>query len=89
LDFPEEDSTFFDFPETQAGGSGPPEPPETNPPLASTPYPRPNFNFGGNMLSNQPWFVADAISVLGAQHPLPKHPKNILFRFDPDNDVLP
>lgn len=27
--------------------------------------------------------------VLGAQHPLPKHPKNILPRFDPDNGVTP
>ena len=28
----QEDSTFFNFPETQAGGSGPPDPFETNPP---------------------------------------------------------
>ena len=34
-----EDPTFFDFPETQAGGSGPPEPPEINPPLDSIPSP--------------------------------------------------
>ena len=54
LDFLEGDSTLFDFLETQAGGSRPLEPHETNPPLASIPSPRPNFNYGGNMASNQP-----------------------------------
>ena len=29
LDFPKVDSTFYDFPEAEAGGSGPPEPPKT------------------------------------------------------------
>ena len=53
-DFPEGYLTFFDFPKTQIGGYGPLEPPETNPPLASIPSPRPNFNYGGNMASNQP-----------------------------------
>jgi len=38
LDF-QGDSTFFNFSETQLGGSGPPEPPETNPPLGSIPSP--------------------------------------------------
>ena len=33
------DSTFFNFPETQAGGFGPPDPPKTNPPLGSAPSP--------------------------------------------------
>ena len=34
-----EDPTFFNFLETQAGGSGPPESPETSPPLDSIPSP--------------------------------------------------
>ncbi|CAF4368448.1 unnamed protein product, partial [Adineta steineri] len=51
LDF-QGDSTFFNFPETQAGGYGPPEPPKTNPPLESIPYPRLDFTFGGSMDSN-------------------------------------
>ena len=38
-DFQEEDPTFFNFLETQAGGPGPLDPPETNPPLASIPSP--------------------------------------------------
>ena len=32
LDFHEMDFTFYDFCEAEAGGFGPPEPPETNPP---------------------------------------------------------
>ena len=51
LDF-QGDSTFFNFSETQVGGSGPPEPPETNPPLGSIPSPQSNFTFRGNMASN-------------------------------------
>jgi hypothetical protein len=31
----------------------------------------------------------DAIAVLGAQHPLPKHSEKLLPRFDLDNDVTP
>jgi hypothetical protein len=88
LDFPEGDSAFFDFLETQAGGSGNRDPPKNNPLLASILSPRPNFNFRGNMEANQPWLVVDAIVVPGGQHPLPKHPKKLLPRFDPDNDVL-
>ena len=38
LDF-QGDSTFFNFFETQTGGFGPLGPPETNPPLVSTPSP--------------------------------------------------
>jgi len=52
VDFQEEDPTFFDFPKTQPGGSGPPEPPETNPPLDSIPSPRLNFTFGGSIATN-------------------------------------
>lgn len=42
----QEDPTFFNFPETQVGGFGPPEPPNTNPPLYFIPSPRFNFTFG-------------------------------------------
>jgi hypothetical protein len=38
-DFQEKDLAFVDFPEAQVGGSRPLEPPETNPPLNSIPYP--------------------------------------------------
>ncbi|CAF1475518.1 unnamed protein product [Adineta steineri] len=41
------------------------------------------------MEDNKPWLAVDTIAVLGAQHPLPKHPKNLLPKFDPDNDVTP
>ena len=37
--FQEEDPTFFDFPETQVGGFGPLDPPETDPPLDFIPSP--------------------------------------------------
>ena len=39
------------------------------------------------MVANRPWISADAIVVPGAQHPLLKHLKNILPKFDLDNDV--
>jgi len=41
------------------------------------------------MEANQPWLVVDVIAVPGAYHPLPKHPKKLIPKFDPDNDVLP
>ena len=89
LDFPKGDSTSYDFPEPQAGGFGPPEPLETNLRCTNTPSPRPNFNFLANMEVNIPWISTDAITVLGAQHTLPKHPEKLLPKFDPDNDVSP
>jgi hypothetical protein len=89
LDFLEVDSAFYDFPEAQAGGSRPPEPPKTNPPNTTIPSPKMNFNFRANMEANQPWLAADAIVVPGAQHPLPKHLEKLLPKLDPDNDVLP
>ena len=89
LDFPKGDSTFYDFLEAQAGGSGPPEPLETNPTCTNPPYPRPNFKFLSNMAANKPCLAADAIAVPGAQHPFPKHPKNLLPKFDSDSDVTP
>ena len=45
LDFLEVDSTFHDFLEVEAGGFGPPKPPETNPTCTNPPSPRPNFSF--------------------------------------------
>ena len=78
------DSTFYNFPETEAGGSRLPEPLETNPPS-----PRPNIKFLSNMEANRPWLAVDAIAVPSAQHPLPKHPEKFLPKFDPNNDVTP
>ena len=89
LDFPEVDSTFYDFPKAEAGSFGPPEPPETNPPCTNPLSPQPNFNFLDNMEANRPWLVVDAIVVPSAQHPLPIHLENLLPKFDPDNDVTP
>jgi hypothetical protein len=87
--FQEEDPTFFDFPETQGGGSEPPEPPEINPPLSSIPSPRLNFTFGGSMTANQTWLTINALAIPGPQNPLPKHPEKLFPKFDPDNDILP
>ena len=83
------DSTFQDFLEAEAGGSGPPMPPENNTTCTNPPSPRPNFSFLATMAANRPWLAANAIAVLGIQHPLPKHPKMILPKFDLDNDVSP
>ena len=74
MDFHEEDPTFFDFPETQVGGSRPPKPPKTNPPLDYIPSPRFNLNFGGSMESNPRWITMNALSIPGPQNPLAKHP---------------
>ena len=79
------DPTFFSFFETQLGGSGPPEPPETNPPLVSIPSSLLNFTFGGSMAANPRWLTINALS----QNPLPKNPKKLLPKFDPDDDILP
>ena len=39
------------------------------------------------MSTNRNWLSTDVVAVPSIQHPLPKHPKNILPKFDPDNDV--
>lgn len=39
LEFPEGDSTFYDFLEAQVGGSEPLKPPQTNPPCTNIPCP--------------------------------------------------
>ena len=41
------------------------------------------------MEANRPWLVSDAISIPSAQYPFPKHPENIIPKFDSDNNVLP
>ena len=41
------------------------------------------------MVENRPWLAVDAIAVPDAQHPLLKHPKKLLPKFDLDNDVAP
>ena len=75
LDFLEVDLTFHDFPEAESGGSGPTEPPETNPICTNPPSLRPNFIFLDTMAANRPSLAMDAIAVPGIQHPLPKHPE--------------
>ena len=84
-----EDSTFFNFSKAQAGGSGPLEPPETNPPLGSIPSPQLNFNFGRSMAANPWWVTINALSIPGPQNPLPKHPKKLFPKFYPDDDIIP
>jgi hypothetical protein len=37
-----------------------------------------------NQPNNQPWLVLNVIAALVAVQPLPKHPKNLLPKFDPD-----
>jgi hypothetical protein len=83
------DSTFYELVETKAGGSGPPEPPETYPPCTNPPSPRPSINILANMEAKRHWLATDSIVVPSAQHPLPKHPDKLLSKFDPDNDVTP
>ena len=83
LDIPKGDSTLYDFPKTKDGGCRPLQPLETNPPCTNPPYPRLNFNFLANMEANRPWLAIDAIAVPGVEHPLPKHPKKLLPKFDP------
>ena len=68
---------------------GPPEHPERNPPLDSIPSLQLNFTFGGNMEANLWWLTINALAIPGPQNPLPKYPKKLLPKFDPDNDILP
>ncbi|CAF4364079.1 unnamed protein product, partial [Adineta steineri] len=77
LDF-QGNSTFFNFFETQAGGSRPPEPPETNPPLGSIPSPQLNFMFGGSMAANPRWLTINPLAITKPQNPLPKNPEKTL-----------
>ena len=88
FDFLEGDPGLFDFPETQVGGFGPLEPPNTNPPITCTPSPRPNFNFVGNVVGNRLWITIDALAIPGDPHPLPKSLENIFPKFEHDKYVL-
>jgi hypothetical protein len=54
FDFPKNEHEPFNLPETQAGGSGPPQPPNKNPSITFIPPPQPTFILGGNMEENQP-----------------------------------
>ena len=83
------DSTFNDFHEEIVGSFGPPQLPKTNPTCTNPLYPRPNFSFVATMAANRPWLSMNVIAVHGIQHPLPKHPRNILPMLDSDNDVTP
>ena len=81
------DSSYQDFPEAEACGSGPPQPPKNNTTCTNPPSPRPNFSFLATIAANIPWLAANVIVVPRIQHPFPKHPKCFLPKFDPDNDV--
>ena len=41
------------------------------------------------MAANRLWLAEDVVAVPGIQHSFPKHPKKLLPKFDPDNDVSP
>ena len=82
-------STFFNFPKTQASGSKPPEPSETNPPLGSIPSPRLNFTFGGSMAANPRWVTINPLAIARPPNDLPKNPDKLLPKFDPNDDILP
>lgn len=88
LDF-QGDSTFFNFYETQAGGSRPPETPKNNPPLDYIPSPRLNFTFGGSMAANPQWLTINTLAIAGPQNDLPRNLDKLLPKFDPDDDILP
>jgi hypothetical protein len=77
-DFQEEDPTFFDFPETQQGGFGPFQSPETNSPFTSIPSPRFNFTFGGSMVANQTWLTINSLAIPRPENTLPQHPEKLL-----------
>jgi len=47
------------------------------------------FHLKLTLAANRPWLATDDVAIPGAQHPLPKHPKNLLPKFDPDNNVTP
>ena len=83
------DYTSFNFPEIEAGGSRPPEPPKTYPPLDSIPSPQLNFTFGGSMTTNQRWLTINPLAISGPQNTLPNNPNKLLPKFDPDDDILP
>ena len=40
------------------------------------------------MEANPWWLTINALSIPGPQNPLPKHPKELLYKFDPDDDIL-
>ena len=77
LNFLEVDSTFHDFPEAKASGSGLPEPPENNHTCTNPPSPRPNFSFLSTMAGNRPWLSADVVWY--PEHNI--HCQNILKSF--------
>jgi hypothetical protein len=80
-----------------AGGSGiPPSPPPSSPSSSggdssseegkppSQPS-TPNSPMENQNNPARPWLDQDVVAVLGAQHPLPKHPEKWLPKFDPDS----
>ena len=88
-DFLEGDSNYQDFPEAEEGSFGPSEPLENKTTCATPTSLRTNLRFVATMATYRPWLSIDVVAVPGPQHLLPKHPKKILPKFDPDNDVTP
>ena len=39
------------------------------------------------MEANPWWLTIDSLAILGPLNPLPKHPKKLLPKFDPDDDI--
>jgi hypothetical protein len=37
----------------------------------------------------RPWLTLGVVNILGDQHDLPKHPKKLFPKFDPDNKESP
>jgi hypothetical protein len=86
------------------GGSGiPPSPPPSPPPSSPSSSGGDSSSDEGNPpsspptpttpMANQnnparPWLDQDAVAVPGPQHPLPKHPKKWLTKFDPDSKQI-
>ena len=41
------------------------------------------------MEGNPRWLTINALAIHGPQNPLPKHPKKLFPKFDPDDNILP
>jgi hypothetical protein len=48
-----------------------------------------NDERGNPPLKNQPWLARDALALPGPIHNLPRHPKKLLPKFDPETSGLP
>jgi hypothetical protein len=49
-----------------------------------------NYGYGGDQnQDNQPWVERYAMEIIGQMHNLPRHPKNILPKFDLETSRFP